>query len=59
MSDNDNLPPGVTESMLPGNTPEDQEVEIVLVLNQWMVDKIVEFIAQRKGVKDSGLNNFY
>lgn len=25
-----NLPPGVTDSMIPGNRPEDQEFEIVL-----------------------------
>jgi len=27
-----NLPPGVTESMIPGNRPEDEEVEILLTL---------------------------
>ncbi len=25
-----NLPPGVTENMIPGNRPEDEEVEIVM-----------------------------
>jgi len=27
-----NLPPGITDAMLPGNRPEDQEVEVFLVL---------------------------
>lgn len=27
-----NLPPGVTDAMIPGNRPEDREVEISLVL---------------------------
>ena len=45
--------------MLPGSTPEDQEVEVCLVLNQWMVDEIVKFMRQRKKTEDSALNNFY
>ena len=28
-----NLPPGVTDSMLPGNRPEDQENEVILILS--------------------------
>ena len=28
------LPPGVTESMIPGNRPEDEEVEISLILTK-------------------------
>jgi len=34
-----NLPPGVTDSMLPGNRPEDQEWEDFWT---WLEDKVLE-----------------
>lgn len=38
-----NLPPGVTESMIPGNRPEDQEIEVTIILTNGEIDDIVNF----------------
>lgn len=38
-----NLPPGVTESMLPGNRPEDEEVEVALVFTKGEIDDLKRF----------------
>jgi hypothetical protein len=35
-----NLPPGVTESMIPGNRPEDQEVEITMIFSVGEIDAL-------------------
>ena len=35
-----NLPPGVTDSMIPGNRPEDEEVEITITLCKGELDYI-------------------
>ena len=35
-----NLPPGVTDSMIPGNRPEDREVEVTLVLSVGDIDDL-------------------
>jgi hypothetical protein len=36
-----NYPPGVTESMIPGNRPEDQEIELKIVLTRGDIDDIL------------------
>ena len=36
-----NLPPGVTESMIPGNRPEDEEVEVTITLTKGDIDEIL------------------
>mgnify|MGYP000335402426 CR=1 FL=1 len=36
-----NLPPGVTESMIPGNRPEDEEVEVTITLIRGDIDEIL------------------
>ena len=38
-----NLPPGVTESMLPGNRPEDRECEFVVILSAGEMDQLENF----------------
>jgi len=38
-----NLPPGVTESMLPGNRPEDEEIEVFLVFTRGEIDDLKRF----------------
>lgn len=38
-----NLPPGVTEAMIPGNRPEDQEIEIVMLFTQGEIDELRQF----------------
>ena len=38
-----NLPPGVTESMIPGNRPEDQEIECVIYLSQHEIDDLKNY----------------
>jgi len=35
-----NLPPGVNESDIPGNRPEDQECEVVVLLAQYEIDDL-------------------
>lgn len=42
--DNDmsNLPPGVTDSMIPGNRPEDQEEEITIILTKGDIIDIID-----------------
>ena len=42
-----NLPPGMTESMIPGNRPEDQEEdgEFVIFLSEEEIDKLEGFVA--------------
>ena len=35
-----NLPPGVTDSMIPGNRPEDREVKVTLVLSVGDIDDL-------------------
>jgi len=42
-----NLPPGVTESMIPGNRPEDQEdyERFVIFLSEEEINKLEGFVA--------------
>jgi len=35
------LPPGVTESMIPGNRPEDEAVEVTITLTRGDIDGIL------------------
>jgi len=38
-----NLPPGVTESMIPGNRPEDREVECVICLSVGEIEMLQDW----------------
>lgn len=38
-----NLPPGVTESMIPGNRPEDQEFEFNIVLTKGEIENLTVY----------------
>ncbi len=38
-----NLPPGITESMIPGNRPEDQEIEVTITLTKDDLDYLVDY----------------
>ena len=38
-----NLPPGVTEGMLPGNRPEDQEVELTLIFTVGEIEDLRDY----------------
>ena len=38
-----NLPPGVSEHDLPGSRPEDQEVELTIVLSKGEIDDLRRF----------------
>ena len=44
-----NYPPGVTESMIPGNRPEDQEVEVTIVLTKGDIDDIINEYPENYG----------
>jgi len=50
-----NLPPGVTEDMLPGSRPEDEEREFVLTIS---VGEISHLIQVKKHDKDNELHYF-
>ena len=44
-----NLPPGVSESMIPGNRPMDQETEITLIFTTGEIDELKQYVDyQRK-----------
>lgn len=44
-----NLPPGVTDSMIPGNRPEDQEIEVPMIFSVGEIDALRAYnIAQHK-----------
>ena len=38
-----NLPPGVTEGSLPGNRPEDAEIEVTIVFLQYEIDQLIKW----------------
>lgn len=45
-----NLPPGVTDSMLPGNRPEDQEVIATIVFTVGEIQEFYQFAQEQKKV---------
>lgn len=38
-----NLPPGVTEGMIPGNRPEDEEIEITMIFSRGEIDELRQY----------------
>lgn len=42
-----NLPPGVTESMIPGNRLEDQELEFIIYLTVGQMDDLVDWMEKK------------
>ena len=49
-----NLPPGVTEAMIPGNRPEDQEVEIVMVFTEGEIKDLRQFYEYQQSLPIEG-----
>ena len=52
-----NLPPGVTESMLPGSRPEDKEIEITMIFTQGEIDDLRNFHENQYGLEVSKQHN--
>ena len=46
------LPPGVETYMIPGNRPEDEEVEIVMLFSRGEIDLLTSWIEQKKLCKE-------
>ena len=46
-----NLPPGVTDNMLPGSRPEDQEMEVCFTLTQGEIDDLINFDGDFKRIE--------
>jgi len=38
-----NLPPGINENDLPGNRPEDQEIETIIIFTQGEIDALKRY----------------
>ena len=53
-----NLPPGVTDSMIPGNRPEDREVEIVLVLSISEIEDLKKYNEEQQKIDIKKRDNF-
>lgn len=45
-----NLPPGVTEGMIPGNRPEDVETEYYITFAAWEIADMREFVNKQDAV---------
>lgn len=45
------LPPGIVESMLPGNRPEDKEIEVVMIFTQGEIDDLRNFHENQYGLE--------
>lgn len=50
-----NLPPGVTDSMIPGNRPEDYALEVLAEEIAERVDELISSLKSTKPVKDYNL----
>ena len=54
-----NLPPGVTDSMIPGNRPEDREVEVILYLSVGEIDALIYYNERQQALEVNKRNEIW